>query len=132
VDPVLYHQPTTYPGARVPHAWLNTTIPSKAISTIDLTGHGRFTLLTGVGGDPWKQAAAVASEKLGIPITALSIGPRQDYTDPYFAWARIREVDDYGCVLVRPDRFVAWRSKARPEDCEGVLLRVLQSILSTS
>jgi len=132
VDPVLYHVPTTYPGARVPHAWLNTTIPSKAVSTIDLTGHGRFTLLTGVGGEPWKKAAAVAAEKLGIPIKAISIGPSQEYTDPYFQWARLREVDDYGCVLVRPDRFVAWRSKGRPDDCEGVLLQVLQSILSTS
>jgi hypothetical protein len=129
-DPILFHQPTTYPGSRVPHAWLNTTIPSKALSTIDITGHGRFTLLTGVGGNGWKAAAERASKRLNIPIEVYSIGFRQDYEDPYFAWARLREVEESGCVVVRPDRFVAWRSQTAQKDCEEVLLRVLRSTLS--
>jgi hypothetical protein len=129
-DPILCYQPTTYPGARVPHAWLNTTIPSRAISTIDITGHGHFTLLTGIGGNPWKAAALSAFEVLRVPIKALSIGFRQDYEDPYFAWARLREVNESGCVLVRPDRVVAWRSKEVQKDCQEVLHCVLRSILA--
>jgi 2,4-dichlorophenol 6-monooxygenase len=31
-------------------------------------------------------------------------------TDPYGEWASLREVETTGCVLVRPDRHVAWRS----------------------
>ncbi len=114
----------------MPHAWLNTTIPAKAKSTIDITGHGQFTLLTGIGGRAWKTAAVSASEALNVTITALSIGFRQDYEDPYFQWARLREVDESGCVLVRPDRVVAWRSKVVQKDCEGSLLRVLRCILA--
>jgi hypothetical protein len=64
-DPILYYQPTTYPGARVPHAW-----------------------------------------------------------------ARLRGVEESGCVLVRPDRFVAWRSNLVQKDCEDTLLKVLRSILA--
>lgn len=33
---ILEHEITTYPGSRLPHAWLNTKIPGKQFSTIDL------------------------------------------------------------------------------------------------
>jgi hypothetical protein len=64
----LYHQPTTYPGARLPHAWLNTAAQSKLVSTIDLAGHGHFTLLTGIGGGQWKTACDQVLAKMGVPI----------------------------------------------------------------
>ena len=38
-------------------------------------------------------------------------------------------MDEDGCVLVRPDRFVAWRSTKMIPDCEGKLLSVLDKIL---
>ncbi|RSL52672.1 hypothetical protein CEP54_010799 [Fusarium duplospermum] len=50
-DPVLYHEPSTYPGRRLPHVWVNTTIPSNDVSTIDLARGGNFVLFTGIGGD---------------------------------------------------------------------------------
>ena len=56
-DSLEYYHPTTYPGARVPHAWLGEHVPSKYISTIDLAGNGQFTLFTGIGGNGWKKAA---------------------------------------------------------------------------
>jgi hypothetical protein len=106
-DPVLYYQPSTYPGCRVPHAWLNTIVPAKRISTIDLTGHGKFTLLTGTGGrKAWAQAAAKVMENLQIPIVVYSIGYLEDYEDVYLDWTRLREVEENGAVLVRPDRVV--------------------------
>jgi hypothetical protein len=37
-DPVLEHEITTYPGSRLPYAWLNTRCPGKRISTIHLAG----------------------------------------------------------------------------------------------
>lgn len=131
-DTTLNYQPTTYPGARVPHAWLNKAVATDPISTIHLTGHGRFTLLTGIGGESWRSAAANVSQRLGVEIKVISIGFRQDFEDIYFDWSRLRGVEESGCVLVRPDRFVAWRSKtALKDDVNGEkLLNVFKKILS--
>jgi len=132
-DPILYHIPSTIPGRRLPHVWLNTAVPSGLKTTIDLAGKGGFTLFTGIGGDAWKPAATKISEELGVPIRVYSIGFGQDFEDPYFDWMRIREVDDSGCVLVRPDRFIGWRSKKVPESetgTEDVLGKVIKAILS--
>ena len=128
-DPVLEHEITTYPGSRLPHAWLNTRLPGKRLSTIDLAGHGAFCLLTGIGGEIWKTAAAWAAAELGIEINTYTIGWGQDFHDVYFDWAQRREVDDDGCVLIRPDRFVAWRSKTAVPNAEAKLIAVLKSTL---
>lgn len=39
-----------------------------------------------------------------------SIGRLKGVADPYGEWASLREVETTGCVLVRPDWHVAWRS----------------------
>ncbi|RMZ83683.1 hypothetical protein DV738_g1037, partial [Chaetothyriales sp. CBS 135597] len=131
-DPVLHYAPNTYPGNRLPHAWLNKRIPEKEhTSTIDLAGHGAFCLLTGIGGEGWKRAAAAVSQDLGVEIRAFSIGWAQDWEDVYRDWERLREVEEDGCVLVRPDRFVCWRSiSIGSGDVEPGLRSVLQKILS--
>lgn len=128
-DPVLEHQITTYPGSRLPHAWLNTKMPRKKFSTIDLAGHGEFCLLTGIGGATWKESAAKVAKQLGIKINAYSIGWRQDFEDVYFDWARRREIAEDGCIFVRPDRFIAWRSEGMITNPEEKLRKVLKSIL---
>lgn len=131
-DPVLYHEPITYPGCRLPHVWLNKSVPGKPVSTIDLAGHGAFNLFTGVGGEPWKIAAESVSNELGVPLWAHSIGFRQDWEDMYYDWERVRGVDESGAVLVRPDRFVAWRVPEvleNAEMCERKLGEVLRLIL---
>ena len=127
-DSVLYHTPSTYPGSRLPHAWLNTAKPTRPISTVDVAGHGRWTLFTGIGGKRWKDAARAVSNDLGIEILAVGIGFRQDWEDVYFAWEKVRGVDEDGCVLVRPDRFVAWRGKSGGEEIER-LGKVMRRVL---
>lgn len=129
-DPVLEHQITTYPGSRLPHAWLNTTVPGKQLSTHDLAGHGAFCLLTGIGGEKWKEAALKVGKELQVEVNAYGIGWRLDYADVYFDWTRRRQIEEDGCVLVRPDRFVAWRSASMIPACEEKLLHVMRSILS--
>lgn len=126
---VKTHQITTYPGRRLPHVWVNTRVPGKLVSTIDLAGHGRFCLLTGPGGQAWRDAAKSVSDALGVEIASYSIGWKQDYEDIYFDWAKKREVAEDGCVLVRPDRFVAWRSKGMIANPEEKLRMVMRSIL---
>lgn len=129
-DAVLYHKVSTYPGCRLPHAWLNTRMPTKDhVSTIDLAGHGTFCLLTGIGGEKWKQAAELMSKKFGVLINSYSIGWNQDFEDVYRDWGRRREVEEDGCVLIRPDRFVCWRSMEVADDCEARLEEVLTQVL---
>ncbi|KAJ0108781.1 hypothetical protein J7T55_011272 [Diaporthe amygdali] len=122
---------STYPGTRLPHAWLDQwSTRRKKVSTQDIAGKGSFCLLTGHGGDAWKQAADKISQNTGIPINSYGIGFGLDYHDVYREWYTRREIEDDGCVLVRPDRFVAWRSMKMVPDCESKLSSVLDRILS--
>ncbi|EHA50554.1 hypothetical protein MCOR27_006153 [Pyricularia oryzae] len=135
-DVVLYHFPTTKPGRRLPHVWINTAVPADMVTTIDLSGKGGFSLFTGIGGDAaWKKAAAEVSELLGVPIRAYSIGIGLEYEDIYGDWARVRAVEESGCVLARPDRFVAWRCRELNRDggegwAKSKLETVMKAVLS--
>jgi len=130
-DPELYAQPTTWPGAKLPHTWV--TRDGRRVSTLDLAGHGRFTLVTGIGGQPWLEAAAELGADLGLAITPALIGPGQPYEDPYGTWAALREIDDGGVLLVRPDLYVAARhlaAPASPEQARDWLAATLSAILA--
>ncbi|WP_431824425.1 FAD-dependent monooxygenase [Burkholderia sp. F1] len=126
-DPELYYQPTTVPGASLPHAWLERD--RERISTLDLVGHGRFSVLTGAGGQPWIDAAKRVGAAFGIEIDAVSIAHCGATLDVYGDWAAQREIDDDGCVLVRPDRFVAYRAHSCVDDPVAELTRALSRIL---
>jgi 2,4-dichlorophenol 6-monooxygenase len=127
-DMELYYQPTTWPGARLPHAWVYDRKGGQH-STLDLCGKGRFTLLTGIGGEGWVTAAAEVGAALGLPIRCVTIGPRADFEDHAGDWHRLREIRDAGCLHVRPDQHVAWRSHDRAADPAAELGRVLSAIL---
>ena len=109
-DPELYYEPTTHPGARLPHAWM--VQDGIEVSTLDLVGRGRFTVLTGPGGEGWLKAATDLSSELGIEIGAHVLGWGAEVHDAYGTWATVREVDDDGCLLVRPDGYVAYRQRS--------------------
>ncbi|HEX7626260.1 MAG TPA: FAD-dependent monooxygenase, partial [Gaiellaceae bacterium] len=109
-DPELYYHATTWPGARLPHCWLE--VEGRKVSTLDLAGKGRFSLFTGIGGDPWTIAAADIAARTGLEIASFVIGPGREVLDTYDDWSRVSEVDENGCVLVRPDAHVAWRSQS--------------------
>ena len=128
-DAELHYQPTTWPGARIPHAWVFDAIGGKH-STLDLVGGGKFTLLTGLGGEAWVEAANTVGDALGIEIAGHVIGPRQAFVDHTGDWARAREISDAGCVLVRPDQHVCWRSDALSDDPSADLTRVMSAVLA--
>jgi 2,4-dichlorophenol 6-monooxygenase len=131
-DPELYYHPSTTPGASLPHAWLGHRLPGPAISTLDLAGKQRFTLMTGHGGEAWRDAARTVSEKMGVDILVASIGPHLDYEDLYGTWRGLSEVDEPGCVLVRPDLIIGWRSYGLPGDPLRTLDEAMREILGYS
>ncbi|KAF5978572.1 phenol 2-monooxygenase [Fusarium coicis] len=116
-DSVVEVQISTYPGSRLPHAWIDKPNRLDMISTLDLAGKGSFCLLVSVDGGAWRSAAEAVMASIGIPIKVFGIGPGQEYIDVYRHWYEKRGVSDSGCVLVRPDRFVAWRSVGESVDC---------------
>jgi len=126
-DPELYDQPTTWPGARLPHVWLE--IKGAKFSTHDLVGKGRFSLLIGVGGEDWFRAANSVGERFGINITVFQIGSTNGVADPSGDWARLREIDDFGCVLVRPDAHIGWRSLSAAKEPIAALASAVATIL---
>lgn len=126
-DPELYYHCTTWPGARLPHCWVQHG--GKKVSTLDLAGKGRFTLFTGIGGDAWREAAAAVSARTGVEIAVYVVGPGREVHDIYDDWARLREVAEAGCVLVRPDAHVAWRSHELAADPTAELARTMGQIL---
>ena len=112
-DPELYAQATTRPGAKLPHAWL-VDERGHRISTLDVVGKGKFSLLTGLGGRAWANAA----KRLNAPYLRTVVTGDKGTADPYFAWARLREIDEAGAMLVRPDGYIAWRQSSAVWDEE--------------
>lgn len=113
------------PGTRAPH--LELTRDGKTISAIDLY-MGNFVLMAGPGGAAWREAAAAVSGALGLDIEFHHIG--QDLLDKGDFCERYG-ITDEGAVLVRPDGYVAWRSRdAAPRDPQRVLRGVLDRVLS--
>ncbi len=106
-DAELYHHPSSRPGAKIPHAWL-TTDHRRQVSTLDVVGHGRFTVVTGIGGDDWTAAARRAGAALGFTVPVVVIGPGQAHDDLYGDWARLRGTSAGGA-----------RRRHRPPDRSG-------------
>jgi 2,4-dichlorophenol 6-monooxygenase len=126
-DAELYHQPTTRPGAKIPHAWVFDG--TAQVSTLDLIGQGRFTLITGIGGEDWVTGAKAVAADLGIDIATAVIGPGRDYEDHMGEWAAAREIGEAGCLLVRPDGIVGFRHTIAPKDAKAVISWAMAQLL---
>ena len=127
-DPELYYQASTVPGSHLPHVWVGDA--ASKVSTLDLARYGAFTLFTGISGQAWADAAEKVGRDLGIPVKTVVIGPGREVTDIYYDWARVREIDEDGALLVRPDKFIGWRSMSLPAAPEQVLRDALAGLLS--
>jgi 2,4-dichlorophenol 6-monooxygenase len=126
-DPELYYEPHTTPGVRLPHAWVGS--PGQKVSTHDLAPYSRFTLFTGKTGKAWVAAAEQVARELDIALETVVIGPGEEVQDLYFDWMKLREVDEDGCVLVRPDTHVGWRSSRMVEEPATALRDALSTLL---
>jgi 2,4-dichlorophenol 6-monooxygenase len=109
-DPLgLKYYPTTYPGNRLPHAWLEQD--GNVLSTHDLVGgQAAFAILTDQHGQEWVDTAKLISKRLGVTIVSAKIGDNAPYRDYDDRWNILNQVQPGGVILVRPDNIVAWRS----------------------
>jgi 2,4-dichlorophenol 6-monooxygenase len=129
-DDVHLYVPSTRPGAPLPHAVIEDADGARC-STLDLLAEGSFVLIAGEDGAGWCEAARAVAAERGVPLAAVRIGHATgDYRDPRCAWLARREIGPRGTVLVRPDRFVAWRSLGAAADPRGALERAFAQVLA--
>jgi len=112
-----WYTPSDRPGGRYPHLWLDL---SRRRSTLDLFDK-HFVLMIGPNAPEWKEAAKLASDKLGVRIRHFQLD-KVDERDGL-------EMGLRGAVLVRPDGHVAWRSPYVPADPEQSLVVAMRTIL---
>jgi 2,4-dichlorophenol 6-monooxygenase len=130
IDDIRVYEPSTRPGAPLPHAWIDDEDGNRR-PIKDLVEPGRFLLIAGEDGQAWCQAAEQIASELNLPLDALRIGHLDgDLYDPRCAWLRNRQIQSDGAILVRPDRFVAWRAPTSVEDPRRELAGALSQILA--
>ncbi|MGQ0700623.1 MAG: FAD-dependent monooxygenase [Panacagrimonas sp.] len=121
------YRPTTRPGHRLPHAWLE--VEGKRVSTHDLLDDkAGFLLLTNARGAAWA-AAAQAARALGVQLRCVRIAPGGDALDTDGDWRRLSQIGEDGAVLVRPDAMVAWRAQSASQDAISELSAALRRVL---
>ncbi len=126
-DADLYYEASTVPGSHLPHAWVGDS--TSRLALMDLVPYDGFTLITGITGEDWAGAADAVAAELGVPVRAVVIGPGREVGDLYYTWSALREVEESGALLVRPDKHVAWRAHTLPDDPRAVLHAALAQVL---
>lgn len=129
LDDVHVYEPGTRPGAPLPHVELEDR-DGERLAIKDVVRPGRFVLIAGEDGHAWVEAAQQVARDSGVALDAIRIGHLDgDYRDPRCAWLRRRQFARDGAILVRPDRFVAWRSHGAAPDARATLAAALGRIL---
>ncbi len=102
------YEPSTWPGARLPHVWLADGTPMQ-----DHIPYEGYTLLRLGGTNADTSALEKALRALGAPLAVLDMpddAPRQVY--------------GHDLLLLRPDLHVVWRGNRPPEDPGNVAATV--------
>lgn len=111
-DSLIKYTPTSIPGGRTPHFWLDEN-RGYGSSLYDRLGTG-FTLLRLGPLAPEASEFMVAASSLLIPLKILDV-----------ADTVARDLYECDLALIRPDQYVAWRGNAVPVDAESVLMQLM-------
>jgi 2,4-dichlorophenol 6-monooxygenase len=129
LDDIRLHEPSTRPGSPLPHAELED-LDGTRLPLMSLVQPGQFLLIAGEDGGAWCDAAGRLANGEHFPIRSVRIGHLQgEYRDPRCTWLQHRQISSRGAVLVRPDRFVAWRSIDGAPDTVSTLRSALARVL---
>ncbi len=105
-DPNRY-VPTTTPGSRLPHLWLDLKL-----STLDYV-KGKFTLFVLGKNSSDANLIDAAARKRGVPLDIVHLNSSE-----------VRDQYGYDLVLARPDQHIAWRGNGLTDVAENLLARV--------
>jgi putative polyketide hydroxylase len=110
------------PGTRAPHLWLERQ--GRRMSSLDLYDR-RFVLLAGPDAEDWCRCAltAAAQERIALEVSRPGVAGLHDPTGQL---AEAHGIEASGCLLIRPDGFVAWRA----HNAEGASVNAAKSALS--
>jgi len=106
-DDFRTYVPTTWPGARLPHVWLEGHAALQ-----DRLGAG-YTLLRLGGTREDTSGLQKAMQSHGAPFAVVDV-----------ADAAARDLYGVDLILLRPDLHVAWRGNRAPDDARGLAARV--------
>jgi 2,4-dichlorophenol 6-monooxygenase len=84
--------------------------------------------VTGLAGTAWKEAV----HRLDLPFLRIVVTGSPEAQDLYCEWQRVREIDEAGALLVRPDGVVAWRDMKgtlKGEDATEKLSAAIRAVL---
>ncbi len=127
-DEIRVYESSTPPGAPLPHAWIDDEDGNRR-PIKDLVAPGRFLLIAGEDGDAWCAAARDLAAGHDLPLDAVRIDRLDgDLFDPRCIWLRHRQIPSEGAILVRPDRFIAWRQPAAADDPRAALAGALSAV----
>jgi 2-polyprenyl-6-methoxyphenol hydroxylase-like FAD-dependent oxidoreductase len=97
---------TAQVGRRAPHLWVGNG--ERRVSTLALYD-GKLTVLHGVHGQQWADAAVAAAKLFNVHIEVYRAPSREFDVDPA-AFAELYQLAEDAAILIRPDGHVAWRS----------------------
>lgn len=129
-DRVRVYQPAARPGHPLPHAWLED-LDGHRVALARLVRPGRFLLIAGEDGQSWCEAAEKIAADSGLPLDAIRVGHLDgDYRDLRSTWTAARGHSPQGAVLVRPDRFIGWRTQGAAAGPVAELTTALDTLLA--
>jgi 2,4-dichlorophenol 6-monooxygenase len=100
-----------------------------ALGTLVHGGH--FVLIAGEEGQAWVDAAEKLAAEYQIPLRAARVGVLDsDYVDVRCSWLKHRGISPEGAVLVRPDRYIGFRSVGAVDDPSATLAAAFSHILA--
>jgi hypothetical protein len=114
------------PGTHAPHIALE--LWGKPIAILDLLG-SHFVLLVGPDGQNWKEAAQNTKEALHLPLDIYQVGGETgELIDVENTFCDAYGITATGAVIVRPDGFIGWRSRAAEEKAQGAEQALTQAL----
>jgi 2-polyprenyl-6-methoxyphenol hydroxylase-like FAD-dependent oxidoreductase len=114
------------PGTRAPYMMLKTSNGEQQ-SSLDLFGR-EWVLIT--EDERWQDAVAKESGHFKLKIRCIVVNGNSDYADDG-SFCDALGLDKGGATLVRPDGYIAWRSKAWPANDESSLRSYITTIAAT-
>jgi len=126
---IRIYEPSTRPGHPLPHAYVERSNERIALSSLVSTG--KFLVLAPDDGQAWVDAANELAEQYDLPIVAATVGEIEtDYVDVRYSWMKYREIGPDGVLVVRPDRYIAYRSKTAVANPKATLEDVFRTVLA--